>query len=94
MRFGRREAAEAEKRESYEHRMPADWLEALAPLGTDRHKEFLESAPYLIVVFRMDSAFRGRPRTARRRQSTDQVDAVDWLFLVENFKQPVSGRTT
>jgi len=30
-----REAAEAEERESYEHRMPADWLEALAPLGTD-----------------------------------------------------------
>ncbi len=49
-----REAAEAEERESYEHRMPADWLEALAPLGTDWHKEFLELAPYLIVVFRID----------------------------------------
>src|SRR6266849_9155351 len=49
-----REAAEAEERESYEHRMPDDWLEALAPLGTDRHKEFLETAPYLIVVFRID----------------------------------------
>ena len=31
-----------------------DWLEALAPLGTDWHKEFLEAAPYLIVVFRID----------------------------------------
>ena len=49
-----REAAEAEERESYEHRMPAEWLEALAPLGTDWHKEFLETAPYLIVVFRID----------------------------------------
>jgi len=49
-----REAAEAEERESYEHRMPQDWLEALAPLGTDCHKEFLEVAPYLIVVFRID----------------------------------------
>jgi nitroreductase len=49
-----REAAEAEERESYEHRMPADWLEALAPLGTDWHKEFLETAPFLIVVFRVD----------------------------------------
>lgn len=49
-----REAAEAEERESYENRMPADWLEALAPLGTDWHKEFLETAPYLIVVFRID----------------------------------------
>jgi len=49
-----REAAEAEERESYEHRMPGDWLDALAPLGTDWHKEFLEVAPYLIVVFRQD----------------------------------------
>jgi len=49
-----REAAEAEERESYDHRMPAEWLEALAPLGTDWHKEFLEVAPYLIVVFRQD----------------------------------------
>lgn len=49
-----RAAAEAEERESYEHRMPAEWLEALAPLGTDWHKEFLEIAPYLIVVFRID----------------------------------------
>ena len=49
-----REAAEAEERESYQHRMPADWLQALAPLGTDWHKEFLEIAPFLIVVFRID----------------------------------------
>jgi iodotyrosine deiodinase len=49
-----REAAEAEERESYERRMPVEWLEALAPLGTDWHKEFRETAPYLIVVFRID----------------------------------------
>lgn len=46
-----REAAEEEERESYERRMPPEWLEDLAPLGTDWHKEFLETAPYLIVVF-------------------------------------------
>ena len=49
-----REAAEAEERENYERRFPDAWLEALAPLGTDWHKEFLEIAPYLIVVFRID----------------------------------------
>ena len=48
------EAAEAEERESYEHRMPSEWLQALAPLGTDWHKDFLEIAPYLVVVFRLD----------------------------------------
>ncbi|HJW13979.1 MAG TPA: nitroreductase family protein [Thermoanaerobaculia bacterium] len=49
-----RVAAEAEEKESYERRMPTEWLEALAPLGTDWHKPFLETAPYLIAVFRMD----------------------------------------
>jgi iodotyrosine deiodinase len=58
-----REAAEAEERESYGHRMPADWLEALAPLGTDWHKEFLETAPYLIVVFRIDFGLEGETKT-------------------------------
>lgn len=57
-----REAAEAEERESYEHRMPPDWLEALAPLGTDWHKEFLETAPYLIVVFRVDYGIGGETK--------------------------------
>jgi nitroreductase len=46
-----REAAEAEEREFYAHRAPPDWLEALAPLGTDASKPFLEVAPWLIAVF-------------------------------------------
>jgi len=46
-----REAAEIEEREFYEHRASAEWLEALAPLGTDPNKPFLETAPYLIAVF-------------------------------------------
>jgi len=44
-------AAEKEERESYENRMPQEWLDDLAALGTDWHKEFLEIAPALIVVF-------------------------------------------
>ena len=47
-------AAEAEERASYAHRMPAEWLEALAPLGTDANKPFLEIAPWLVVLFRID----------------------------------------
>lgn len=49
-----RRAAEEEERANYESRFPDEWLLALAPLGTDWHKEFLEVAPYLIVVFRHD----------------------------------------
>ena len=46
-----REAAEVEEREFYEHRASEEWLAALEPLGTDEHKSFLETAPYLIAVF-------------------------------------------
>ncbi|MEO6694013.1 MAG: nitroreductase family protein [Ignavibacteria bacterium] len=49
-----REAAEKEEKQSYERRMPQSWLDDLAPLGTDWHKEFLEIAPYIIVVFKID----------------------------------------
>lgn len=44
-------AAEKEEKEFYEHRASKAWLEALAPLGTDSNKPFLEIAPWLIAVF-------------------------------------------
>ncbi|WP_226700549.1 nitroreductase family protein [Qipengyuania gaetbuli] len=46
-----REAAEAEERAFYAGKASAEWLDALAPLGTDADKPFLETAPWLIVVF-------------------------------------------
>lgn len=46
-----RVAAEQEEAEFYSRRAPQEWLDALAPLGTDEHKPFLETAPYLIVIF-------------------------------------------
>ena len=49
-----REAAEVEEREFYGRRAPSEWLSALQPLGTDWQKPFLEIAPYLIVIFRLD----------------------------------------
>ncbi len=45
-------AAEEEEYESYNGRMPEEWLQDLAPLQTDWHKEFLEVAPWLIIVFK------------------------------------------
>jgi iodotyrosine deiodinase len=44
-------AAEAEERRSYEGRMPAEWREALAPLGTTWQKPYLEVVPWLVAVF-------------------------------------------
>jgi len=46
-----REAAEIEERELYSHRAGDEWLKALEPLGTNEHKPFLETAPWLIAVF-------------------------------------------
>jgi iodotyrosine deiodinase len=43
--------AEREEREFYDSRAPQEWLDALAPLGTDAHKPFLDTAPYLIAIF-------------------------------------------
>jgi len=47
-----RNAAEKEERESYTSRMSEEWLQDLRPLQTDWKKPFLETAPYLIVVFK------------------------------------------
>jgi nitroreductase len=44
-------AAEEEERVFYERRASEEWLDALAPLGTDEQKPFLEIAPWLVVIF-------------------------------------------
>jgi len=51
-------AAEAEEKESYERRMSQEWLDALAPLGTDWRKPHIEDAPCVIVVFRQAYGIR------------------------------------
>jgi nitroreductase len=60
-------AAEEEERENYGGRFPDEWLRALAPLGTDWHKEFLEVAPYLIVVFKIDYDIERLPDGSERK---------------------------
>ena len=52
-----RRAAEQEEKESYDSRMSKEWLKDLAPIGTDWQKPFLETAPYLIVVFKRSYEF-------------------------------------
>ena len=46
-----RVAAEEEERRFYREKAPQAWLDALAPLGTDERKPFLETAPWLIAIF-------------------------------------------
>ncbi len=47
-----RVAAEIEEKENYENRMSERWKKDLAPLATDMHKPFLETAPWLIIAFK------------------------------------------
>jgi iodotyrosine deiodinase len=44
-------AAEKEEHDFYDHKATREWLDALAPLGTNERKPFLENAPHLIVIF-------------------------------------------
>ncbi|MFQ5652583.1 MAG: nitroreductase family protein [bacterium] len=53
-----REGAEEEERAFYGERAPEEWLQALAPFGTNEHKPFLETAPYLIVIFAQSHGFK------------------------------------
>ena len=59
-----REAAEAEEREFYSGRAGEDWLDALAPIGTDADKPYMETAPWLICIFaqRRGGAHEGEDR--------------------------------
>ncbi|KAA6210290.1 nitroreductase family protein [Streptomyces filamentosus] len=72
-----REAAEAEEREFYGRRASAEWLEALAPLGTDWSKPFLEVAPAVIVVFEVHKG----PETPRPYYTKESVGIAVGLLL-------------
>lgn len=68
-----REAAETEEREFYERRATPSWLADLAPLGTDWHKPFLETAPLLVVVFAVDWEEEVLPDGTRHRHKSYYV---------------------
>lgn len=72
-----REAAEEEEREFYGRRASDEWLEALAPLGTDEHKPFLESAPAVIVVFEVHKG----PESPRPYYTKESVGIAVGLLL-------------
>ncbi|MEO3763697.1 nitroreductase family protein [Streptomyces sp. B5E4] len=72
-----REAAEKAEREFYARRASPEWLEALAPLGTDWHKPFLEVAPAVIVVFEVHKG----PQSPRPYYTKESVGiAVGFLL--------------
>lgn len=88
-----RMAAEQEERTNYEQRFPDDWLEALAPLGTDWHKEFLETAPFLIVVFRIDYGFRPDGSTIKHYYVSESVGIACGFLLAALHRSGLAALT-
>ena len=76
-----REAAEEEERAFYQGRAPQEWLEALAPLGTDEHKPYLETAPYLIAVFARTFGVRADGSHVRHYYVQESVGIATGLLV-------------
>lgn len=76
-----RRAAEAEEEEFYNSRAPQDWLDALAPLGTDSSKPFLEQAPYLIVVFAQKYVLDAQGAKQKNYYVTESASIATGLLL-------------
>ena len=76
-----REAAEVEEKEFYNHRATKQWLEDLNQFGTDWHKPFLETAPYLIVVFRQIYDIKDDGRQRKNYYVNESVGIASGFLL-------------
>lgn len=76
-----REAAEEEEREFYATRAPPEWLEALAALGTDENKPFLETAPWLIAIFAESYQLRPDGTKAKNYYVTESVGIATGFLI-------------
>jgi iodotyrosine deiodinase len=82
-----RDAAEAEEREFYGGRAPEEWIEALAPLGTDEHKAHLTDAPWVVVLFRQSHGVKadGTKRTFYYTQESCGIAAGFFIAAVHQM---------
>lgn len=76
-----RAGAEQEEREFYERRASEEWLEALAPLGTDWRKPFLEEAPYLIVIFGLSNTILPDGSKRKNYYVTESVGIATGMLI-------------
>ena len=77
-----RRAAEQEERENYEGgRLPPEWREALAPLGTDWRKPYLETAPWLVVLFEQRYTLKSDGDTLKNYYVKESVGIAAGLFV-------------
>jgi iodotyrosine deiodinase len=81
LRHRLRDAAEEEEREFYAHRAPQAWLDALAPLGTDPRKPFLDVAPWLIAVFVQSHGVTASGEIVKHYYATESVGIATGLLI-------------
>ena len=74
-------AAEREEEISYTGRMPDDWLEALRPIGTDQHKPYLETVPYLVILFAETQGMTEEGDKQKNYYVTESVGIAAGLFI-------------
>lgn len=74
-------AAEKEERDFYERRAPAEWLDALAAIGTDARKPFLEIAPWLIAIFVQPYSIREDGRRVKHYYASESVGIATGFLI-------------
>ncbi|MEM6293027.1 MAG: nitroreductase family protein [Myxococcota bacterium] len=87
-------AAEEEERKSYEGgRMPEEWLEALAPLGTDWQKPYLETVPYIVVLFEQITGFDESGEVQKNYYVKESCGIAAGLFIASLHQMGLSTLT-
>ena len=76
-----RYAAELVEQEFYEGKAPKEWINALTPLGTDKHKPFLEEAPVLIVIFEEKFAVLSNGEKSKNYYTHESVGIATGLLI-------------
>ena len=76
-----RKAAEQEEEAFYNGKAPQTWLDALAPLGTDSNKPFLETAPYLIVIFSKSHEQRNDGSTVKNYYANESTGIATGFLI-------------
>ena len=76
-----RQDAEKAEYEFYHRKAPKEWLDALAPLGTDEKKPYLEIAPYLIVVFAQSYTVRSDGRRVKHYYAQESVGIATGFLI-------------
>lgn len=74
-------AAEKEEQEFYAHRAPAEWLDALAAIGTDPRKPFLETAPWLIAIFAQPFSTRADGARVKHYYASESVGIATGFLI-------------